>query len=133
MDKKVGGLIGAVAGLATISTAQAAPEPGANLSEPLHAASYADLLAPIPDAVAALRADNVTRAQNMRMAQYYGYYPYYNYYPYPPPPYYYYHHHHHHHHGYYGGYYHHHHYHHHHHNGAFIGIPEVGGVVVPIR
>lgn len=127
MDKKLAGLLGAVAGLATISSAQAAPEPGATPSEALQASSYADLLAPIPNAVAALEADNAARAQNLELAQYYNYYPYSNYYPYPPPPYY--HHHHHHHHNHYSR----HDHHHHHHNSAFIGIPGVGGVVVPTR
>ncbi|MBV8738948.1 MAG: hypothetical protein JO007_17160 [Alphaproteobacteria bacterium] len=123
MDKKIAGLLGAVAGLATISSTQAAPEPGATPSEALQASSYADLLAPIPDPVAALEADNAARAQNLKLAQYYGYYPNSNYYPYPPPPYY-----HHHHHNYYSR-----HDHHHHHNSAFIRIPGVGGVVVPTR
>jgi hypothetical protein len=126
MDKKIAGLLGAVAGLATISSAQAAPESGPTASEGLQASSYVDLLAPIPNAVAALEADNAARAQNLELAQYYGYYPNSNYYPYPPPPYY--HHHHHHHHNYYSR-----HDHHHHHNSAFIGIPGVGGVVVPTR
>src|ERR1700752_458972 len=98
MDKKIAGLLGAVAGLATISSAQAAPEPGPAPSEALQASSYADLLAPIPNPVAALEADNAARAQNLELAQYYNY-PYsnysYPYYSYPPP---YYHHHHHHHH-----------------------------------
>jgi hypothetical protein len=127
MDKKIAGLLGAVAGLATISSAQAAPEPGPTPSEVLQASSYADLLAPIPNPVAALEADNAARAQNLELAQYYGYSPYSNYYaypPYPPPPYY--RHHHHHHHNHYAR-----HHHHHHHNSAFIGIPGVGGVVVP--
>jgi hypothetical protein len=129
MDKKIAGLLGAVAGLATISAAQAAPEPGPTPSEALQASSYADLLAPIPNAVAALKADNTVRAQNLELAQYYNY-PYsnysYPYYSYPPP--YYHHHHHHHHNNYYSR-----HDHHHHHNSAFIGIPGVGGVVVPTR
>ena len=124
MDKKIAGLLGAVAGLATISSAQAAPEPGPTPSEALQASSYADLLAPIPNPVAALEADNAARAQNLELAQYYNYYPYSNYYSYPPP--YYHHHHHHHHNNYYSR-----HDHHHHHNSAFIGIPGVGGVVVP--
>ena len=126
MDKKIAGLLGAVAGLATISSAQAALEPGPTSSEALQASSYADLLAPIPNPVAALEADNAARAQNLELAQYYNY-PYSNYsYPYYfyPPSYY----HHHHHHNYYSR-----HDHHHHHNSAFIGIPGVGGVVVPTR
>ncbi len=127
MDKKIAGLLGAVAGLATISSAQAAPEPGPAPSEALQASSYADLLAPIPNPVAALEVDNAARAQNLELAQYYNYYPYSNYYSYPPP-YYHHHHHHHHHNNYYSR-----HDHHHHHNSAFIGIPGVGGVVVPTR
>lgn len=134
MDKNIAGLLGAVAGLATIGAAQAATEPGANPSETLQPSSYADLLAPIPNAVEVLKADNAARAQNIKLAQYYnpysGYsYPYYYGYSYPPNgyysyPYYHHHHHHHHHNNYYG------HHHHHHHNSAFIGIPGVGGVIV---
>ncbi|HZT87123.1 MAG TPA: hypothetical protein VFA12_04075 [Stellaceae bacterium] len=124
MDKKLAGLLGAVAGLATMASAQAAA-PIQNQSEPLQASSYRDLLNPIANPVEALKADNAARAEQaareVQLAQYY--YPYYGPYygPYP-----YYHHHHHHHHSYY----HHHHHHHHHHGGAFIGIPGVGGVVV---
>jgi hypothetical protein len=142
MDKNIAGLLGAVAGLATIGAAQAATEPGANPSETLQPSSYADLLAPIPNAVEVLKADNAARAQNIKLAQYYnpysgysyppsGYYsyPYHYGYSYPPNgyysyPYYHHHHHHHHHNNYYG------HHHHHHHNSAFIGIPGVGGVIV---
>lgn len=125
MDKKIAGLLGAVAGLATMSAAQAATEPASNPSEALQASSYADLLAPIPNAVEALKADNTARAQKIELAQYYN--PYYSgYYRYP-----YYHHHHHHHH--HNNYYSRRHHHHHHHNSAFIGIPGVGGVVVNSR
>lgn len=129
MEKKITGLLGAVAGLATISSAQAATHPAPDPVEALQATSYSDLLAPIPDAVALLRADNAARtqkpaaAEDIQVAQAY-YYPPYSY------PYYNYHHHHHHHHSYYRRYSHHHHHHHHHHNSAFIGIPGVGGVVV---
>jgi hypothetical protein len=128
MDKKIAGLLGAVAGLATMSAAQAAIDPAPDPSKALKASSYADLLAPVPDAVALLEADNAARAQksaepaadDLQVAQYpYGA-------PYPYPPYaYHHHHHHHHHHRRYS-----HHHHHHHHNGAFVGIPGVGGVVV---
>lgn len=129
MDKKIAGLLGAAAGLATISAAQAAIAPAPDPSKPLKASSYADLLAPIPDAVALLEADNATRAQkaaepvadDLQVAQY----PYAAPYPYPP---YAYHHHHHHHHHHYRRYSHHHH--HHHNNGAYVGVPGVGGVVV---
>ena len=133
MDPKIAGLLGAVAGLATMNTAQAATSPAPNPAEALQASSYADLLAPISDAAAVLEADNAARAtaaerlNEVELAQGY-YYPYYS----PPPPVYrydypaynYHHHHHHHHHHAYA------HHHHHHHNNAFIGIPGVGGVVV---
>lgn len=84
MDKKIVGLVGAVAGLATIGTAQAAIAPAPP-------ASYADLLASVPNPIQALQADNAARAKPNRveLAQWY-YGPYYGY-----------------------GYYHHHHHHHH--------------------
>jgi len=119
MEKKLAGLLGAVAGLATIGSAQAAVAPAANPSGA--PASYADLLNPIPNAVEQLKADDLARAQEAadgldgaKLAQVY--------YPYPPP---YYYHHHHHHHAYWR---HHHHHHHHHHRGVIIGLP--GGVVI---
>ena len=90
MDKKLAGLLGAVAGLATLGAAQAAPNP----TDALQASSYADLLAPIPNASALLKADDAAPATNAAaeplLAQYY-YPPSYSYQPY-------YHHHHHHHH-----------------------------------
>jgi hypothetical protein len=107
MDKKLAGLLGAVAGLATIGSAQAATGPTADSSEAMQASSYADLLAPVPNAKEALKADDEARAQQaakVELAQYYYYY---------GPPFYSYHHHHHHHH--WRRYYHHHHHHHHHH------------------
>lgn len=128
MDPKIAGLLGAVAGLATMSTAQAATGPVPDRAEALQVSSYADLLAPISNAAAALEADNAARAQaaerlnEFELAQ--AYYPYYS----PPPPVYRYgypayNNHHHHHHAYA-------HHHHHHHNNAFVGIPGVGGVVI---
>src|SRR5579863_10238013 len=63
MDKKIVGLLGAVAGLATAGSAQAATHEAINQSEAPNASSYADLLSPIPDAVAQLRADDAARAQ----------------------------------------------------------------------
>ncbi len=115
MDKRIAALLGAAAAVATVGGAQAATQPNPNSSEALSASSYADLLAPVPDAVAALEADNATRAQmpaeqSVKLAQD--------------------HHHH-----------HntvvirhsrdrHHHHHHHHHTRAFIGIPGVAGVTV---
>lgn len=128
MDKMTAGLLGAVAGLATIGTAQAALPGAANPTDSLHAASYADLLEPVQNAVALVRADDAARTQgpvgegsgDVQLAQGYYYAP-------PPPPGYYHHHHHHHHH--HSAYYRHHHHHHHHHS-AFVGVPGVGGVIV---
>jgi hypothetical protein len=109
MDKKIAALLGAVAGVATMGSAQAATGPASNTSEALEASSYADLLAPVPNAVEALKADDAARAREaaaeVQLAQYYPY-------PYPPP--YYYYHRHHHHHAYWRRYHHHHHHHHHH-------------------
>jgi hypothetical protein len=133
MDKKVAGLVGVVAGLATMGGAQAATPAAGEPTEPLHASSYADLLAPIANPVELLKADNAARAQKLaaamsgerQVAQAYSPYAY----PYPPYAYHHHHHHHHHHNAYWGPPNNHHH-HHHHHNSTFIGIPGVGGVVV---
>lgn len=127
MEKKIAGLLGAVAGLAAAGTAQAAIPEAPPASQALQASSYADLLAPISNPIELLAADNVARAQQpapepeVQLAQAY-YYPPYSY------PYYNYHHHHHHHHHH--SYYRRSHHHHHHHNSAFIGVPGIGGVVV---
>ena len=123
MEKKVAGLLGAVAALGALNGAQASPAPAANPGPPdtLKVNSYADLLEPIPNALKVLaeieaQAPVKPWEDNVKVAQFY-----------------YHHHHHHHHHGYYrhhhhgyyGGprvyvvpprrYYHHHHHHHHHH------------------
>ena len=99
MDKKIAGLLGAAAALTTMSGAQAsASSPGAGL-EP--AATYRDLLDPIPNALALLKSDDAagtdTHANGRtRLAQ----------------------HHHHHHHRWWRWYHHHHNHHHryyHHH------------------
>jgi hypothetical protein len=111
MDKKIAGLLGAVGALASFNTAQAATP--SDPTEVLKARSYADLLEPIPNAMAALKAvDDATdvAGDKVQVAQY-G------------------HHHHHHHH-------HnsfrrdrriivmprrrHHHHHHHHHHGVYV-------------
>lgn len=130
MDKKMAGVVGAVAGLATIGSGQAATA-APQRSDALQASSYADLLAPISNAAELLKAEDAARVEeqsgDVKLVQYYPH-------PYPPPyyyPYYHHHHHHHHHHHSYYRYYHHHH--HHHHHNAFIGIPGVGGVVIPER
>jgi hypothetical protein len=54
MDKKIAGLLGAVATLGTFGTAEAAPPPAQ--ADVLQANSYADLLEPIPNAGALLQA-----------------------------------------------------------------------------
>ncbi len=115
MDKKIPGILGAVAALGSFTAAEAGPAPAP--TDVLRANSYADLLEPIPNAVALLQAvDESTPAQtteNMQLAQFYHH-----------------HHHHHHHHSFYRhhhSYYprvivapryrrHHHHHHHHHHS-----------------
>ena len=62
MDKKLVGAIGAIAGLATLDTAAQAT-PAAAPAQPQGAKSFAELLDPIPNAVAALRAaDAAARA-----------------------------------------------------------------------
>jgi hypothetical protein len=107
MDKKIAGLLGAVAGIATMASAQAATGPtGTTSATPT---SYADLLAPIANPVKQLEADNAARAKaaEVQEAQYY------------PRPYY---RHHHHHHVYYR-------HHHHHHHGVVIGVPGAGVVI----
>ena len=129
MDRKTAGLVGAVAGLAMMGTAHATPLPAPNATDALASSGYADLLAPVPDAVALLKAADA-RSQpasgdlhgDMQLADYRdGYGP-----GYPPPAYH--HHHHHHHHQAYN-----HHHHHHHHHNSFVGIPGVGGIVVGSR
>jgi hypothetical protein len=96
LDKKIVGLLGAVAALGTVSSTEAAP-----LSPPaevLQANSYADLLTPIPNAGAILQAMDQQEGAGsgtarVQLAQY--------------------HHHHHHHHHHYRRRHHHHHHHHH--------------------
>jgi hypothetical protein len=56
MDKKIAGLLGAVAALSTANAAQASPAPPPVQTEVLKANSYANLLEPIPNAAAILRA-----------------------------------------------------------------------------
>lgn len=59
MDKKIAGLLGAVATLTSMNAANAAtPAP----TETLQVASYADLLNPVPNAVAQLIADDAARS-----------------------------------------------------------------------
>ena len=56
MDKKIAGLLGAVAALGTVGVAQASPAPTGGQPDALQANSYADLLQPIPNAAALLTA-----------------------------------------------------------------------------
>ena len=106
MDKKIAGLLGAAATL-TVTTgagAQAAPAQQTGLGP---ATSYADLLKPVPNAVAVLREDEAARGQaepaEVELAQFFRY-----------------HHHHHHHHQHHGF------FHHHHHHGFFGGGVVIG-------
>jgi len=123
MDKKIAGLLGAVAGLATMGAANAAVQ---NTPSPLPAAaSYAELLSPVTNASELLVADDAARQEqgeaHVQLAQY--------------------HHHHHHHHNtriiirrrHYHHHHHHHrrviirraHTHHHHHHSMFMmGAPK---------
>jgi hypothetical protein len=121
MDKKIASLLGAVAALTSMDAAQAATTPPPNPAETMRAASYADLLTPIPNAVALLDADDAARSQRpaaedaggVQVAQYH-------------------HHHHHHHHRRTiiirrHHHHHHHHYrrhhHHHHHHSQYMAVP----------
>jgi hypothetical protein len=112
MDKKLAGLLGAAAALTTMTAAQAAmPD---QKTEMAPAASYRDLLDPVPNALSALKADDAKRneATKTELAQVSvevggGHRRYHH------------HHHHHHHHGVVlrvgPGHHHYHHHHHHHH------------------
>jgi hypothetical protein len=97
MDKKIVGVIAAVGALAPIGAAQAAA-PNGDVEQIIHARSFSELLHPIPNAVAVLKAVEGAKTDpsaQMMVAQY---------------------HHHHHHHHYYHHHHHHHFYHHHHHH-----------------
>jgi hypothetical protein len=112
MDKKIVGLLGAMGALASLNAAQAATP--SDSSEVLKARSYAELLEPIPNAMAALKAvDESDReaGQRIQLAQNWHH-----------------HHHHHHHHSFRRGRrviviprrHHHHHHHHHHGFGIYV-------------
>jgi hypothetical protein len=123
MEKKIAGLLGAMATLGAFSAAEAAPIPAPAPTDVLRANSFADLLEPIPNAAALLRAVDESAPvpsadESVRLAQFYHDH----------------HHHHHHHHSQYrrdydGGYgprviivprrYRHHHHHHHHHHSFY--------------
>jgi hypothetical protein len=122
MDKRTAGLLGAVAGLAAMGSAQAATAPAAGPSQTLQVASYADLLAPVQNAVEVMRSQDATRDQqtmgDVQLAD--------DYYGAPSGPRYHHHHHHHHH----RQVYYRHHHHHHHQQGTFVGIPGGGGIAI---
>jgi hypothetical protein len=113
MDKKIIGLLGAAAALATVGGANATEVQG---NSPSPAASYRNLLNPVPNALEALKADDARRASDQtvstKVAQVVigvGH-----------------HHHHHHHHHVVPRVHvrvlpHHHHHHHHHHSSVYIG------------
>jgi hypothetical protein len=118
MEKKIAGLLGAMATLGAFSAAEAAPIPAPAPTDVLRANSFADLLEPIPNAAALLRAVDESAPvpsadDNVQLAQYYHHH----------------HHHHHHHHAFYPNYaprviivprrYRHHHHHHHHHHSFY--------------
>ena len=117
MEKKIAGLLGAVATLGAFNAAQAAPTPSPAPSDVMRANSFAELLEPIPNAAALLQAvdelaPTPSANENVQLAQIFIEH---------------HHHHHHHHHAWrrYAPrvvvvpprrYYHHHHHHHHHHS-----------------
>ena len=70
MDKKIAGLLGAAAALATVGGANAATEAQGTAQNP--ATVYRDLLNPVPNAMAALKAEDARRdaeARNVKTAQ----------------------------------------------------------------
>jgi hypothetical protein len=122
MEKRTAGLLGAIAGLATMGAAHASIPPAPNAADMMQASSYADLLTPIPNAAALIKADDAARSQQpkpegtLQLVDYPGYG--------VSTPRFRDHHHHHHHHQAYNR-----HHHHHHHHGTEIGIPGIGVVV----
>jgi hypothetical protein len=113
VDQKIVGIVGAVAGLASLDATQSVATATPNPQVFSNAKSYAELLDPIPNALVLLRAadaaaastaqtQNADEVSGVELAQYYH------------------HHHHHHHHRYFRHHHHHHHwwrrYHHHHHH-----------------
>lgn len=74
MERKLAGLLGAVAGLATMGAAHAATQTGPSASPLPTAASYSELLGPVSDATVLLAADDAARFQqrsgDVQVAQY---------------------------------------------------------------
>jgi hypothetical protein len=80
MDKKISGLLGAAAAITTVTGAQAIPVQTVQNAAP---ASYQELLKPVPNAVAALKADDAARAEggaDVKLAQYYHHHHHHGYY-----------------------------------------------------
>src|SRR5258708_36643890 len=76
MDKKIAGLLGAVATLGAFNAAEAAPAPSPAPTDVLRANSFAELLEPIPNAASLLQAiDESAPAQsadvNIQPAQFF--------------------------------------------------------------
>ncbi|MBP32599.1 MULTISPECIES: hypothetical protein [Methylobacterium] len=125
MDKTVAGLIGAITLLGAADPAQAAMPAPTGLEAAMQAGSYADLLKPIPDAVALLKESDEAAAKvqllqaasegeaTVQEAQYYYHHHHHHHRFFRP---FYHHHHHHHHHRYFRRY----HHHHHHHHGYYV-------------
>ena len=63
MDKTLMGVVAAVASLAPMAAAQAAPTP-AEVTQALSANSFAELLEPVPNAAAILEAADAMRAED---------------------------------------------------------------------
>ena len=75
MEKKIAGLLGAMATLGAFNAAQAAPAPTPAPSDVLRANSFAELLEPIPNAAALLQAVDESgpvssASDNIQLAQY---------------------------------------------------------------
>jgi hypothetical protein len=73
MDKKIAGLLGAAAALATVGSVNAASANGAPGNAPAAATSYRDLLNPVANPLEALKADDArlasTPADATKLAQ----------------------------------------------------------------
>ena len=76
MERKIAGLLGAMATLGAVNAAQAAPMPTPVPSEALQANSFAELLEPIPNATDLLSAidesqQSPSTERHVRLARYY--------------------------------------------------------------
>jgi hypothetical protein len=110
MEKKIAGLLGAMAALGAFNAAEAAPIASPAPIDVLRANSFADLLNPIPNAAALLQAVDESGPvpsanENIQLAQYHHHHHHHGWRRYGPvvvvPRYRRHHHHHHHHHAYY--------------------------------